>query len=314
MIGKFLKHSIRLALLTMKRFPKIRHALQELENTDSFSKFNASRRRFVKTAVYGISGFSFIGSAAGVVDRKGFDVIETNVHLRGLPEGLKETTVGLISDIHAGAFMDKEDIDEYVQTMNGLQPDIIFIPGDFITSVPDEIYPVVESLANMRAKYGIYGCLGNHDFFSHSEDTVVKELENIGIRILRNEHATLEIKGEKLCLIGVDDLSFGGDIGAAMKGADEGLPRILLCHKPYCFEEAAKFNVDVVFSGHTHGGQLVFAKVGDILITPALLASRYIAGKYYSGASTMYVSRGVGTVGIPVRINCPGEITKISLD
>jgi uncharacterized protein len=91
------------------------------------------------------------------------------------------------------------------------------------------------------------------------------------------------------------------------------IPRILLCHRPYYLKTASEKNIDLVLSGHTHGGQVVFGRFGDVVIAPSRLASRYVAGKYRMGNTHMYVSRGIGTVGLPIRINCPPEITMITL-
>jgi len=313
MFGKLVQQTIKLTVVAAKQFPKIKHLLETMKHKGSFHRFDASRRQFIRTTVYGLSAYSFIGSIRSVLNRNDFDIVETTIKLHRLPEQLKGLTIGLISDIHAGVFMSKEDIDQYVQAINGLNTDVIFVPGDFITSISDEVYPVVESFANLKAKYGVYGCLGNHDFFSRSADTVTRELEQIGLKMLRNEHQLVEINGGKLYLIGIDDLNYGDNIVAAMQGIQDGIPKLLLCHKPYFFPQAAMRNIDVMFSGHTHGGQLVFAKVGGMLITPASLASQYIAGQYRIGNSTMYVSRGIGTVGLPVRINCPAEVTAITL-
>jgi predicted MPP superfamily phosphohydrolase len=98
-----------------------------------------------------------------------------------------------------------------------------------------------------------------------------------------------------------------------MRGAPPGTS-ILLCHRPYYFPQAAERSIDLVLSGHTHGGQVVFGQVGDAILTPAALASRYVWGEYRIGKASMYVSRGIGTVGVPIRINCPPEITLLTLE
>jgi len=99
----------------------------------------------------------------------------------------------------------------------------------------------------------------------------------------------------------------------ALHGVPESMPRVLLSHRPYFIGEAGAAGVDLVLSGHTHGGQIVLGRIGDVTLTPAALASPYIWGKYRLGGTQMYVSRGIGTVGLPMRINCPPEITKITL-
>jgi predicted MPP superfamily phosphohydrolase len=159
--------------------------------------------------------------------------------------------------------------------------------------------------------------MGNHDFYTADPELVAREVDACGVRLLRDEHRIIGKDGGRLLLAGVDDI--GRRVGvpvkidAALDGAPASLPTILLCHRPYYLEQAAGKGVDLVLSGHTHGGQIVLGKVGGLIVAPASLASKYVAGPYQSGSTMMYVSRGIGTVGVPVRINCPPEITRITL-
>ena len=165
----------------------------------------------------------------------------------------------------------------------------------------------------MRAPLGVYGCLGNHEFYSRAPDEITKRLEDAGIRILRNESLSLSHRGSKFSLLGIDDVGHGDNFAAAMSGNSTNDFKILLSHKPYFFPKAAEAKIDLVLSGHTHGGQVVFVKVGDFALAPATFVSKYVAGLYDIGDSFMYVSRGVGTIGVPFRINCPPEVTKLVL-
>ena len=206
--------------------------------------------------------------------------------------------------------------DDYVAALNNLKTDIIFVPGDFVNSQTDEVYPFVEAFSSLRAPYGVYGCLGNHDYYA-DVDVVAKEVDGCGIKLLRNDAVKI-LKGNSFInLVGVDDIPINGKpdpyLERALSSVQNSNPRILLCHKPYYLETFASRNIDLTLSGHTHGGQIVFAKVGNLIVCPAALFSKYVWGLYEFGNSQMYVTRGIGTVGVPFRINCPPEITKITL-
>jgi predicted MPP superfamily phosphohydrolase len=117
--------------------------------------------------------------------------------------------------------------------------------------------------------------------------------------------------------MGIDDVGRSdratSHMRSAARGVPDALPRILLCHRPYFLEEAAAMGMDLVLSGHTHGGQIVLGHIGPLILTPAAIASPYIWGRYSRGHTQMYVSRGIGTVGLPMRVNCPPELTRITL-
>jgi hypothetical protein len=146
---------------------------------------------------------------------------------------------------------------------------------------------------------------------------VAREVNDCGVRLLVDDKTIIEKNGARFYLIGVDDIGRESSpetkIRTALGSVGSSLPRILLCHRPYFLPEASTLGIDLVLSGHTHGGQVVFGRLGDTVIAPASLVSKYVWGKYREGNSQMYVSRGIGTVGIPMRINCPPELTRIVL-
>jgi predicted MPP superfamily phosphohydrolase len=181
----------------------------------------------------------------------------------------------------------------------------------------DEIDPFAEAFSALRAPDGIYGVLGNHDFYTREPDRVAHTATEGGVHILRDESRIIRRGGSSLTLLGIDDTGSGSmatqRIRRAAADAAPSGPRILLCHRPYFFPEAATEGIDLMLSGHTHGGQVVLGEVAGIAFTPAALASPYLAGAYREGSAQMYVSRGIGTVGVPLRINCPPELTRIVL-
>jgi len=194
---------------------------------------------------------------------------------------------------------------------------MITVVGDFVNSQPSEVYPFAEAFSELKARYGVYGVLGNHDYYSRDVDTVARNVNECGIKLLVNDRVALEKDNKKLYLLGADDVGnserAGQSFDRMLKGIDESIPKILLCHRPYFFDQSARRGIALTLSGHTHGGQIVFARIGNDIISLARLASPYVAGLYSIESSRMYVSRGVGTVGVPVRLNCPPEITKITL-
>ncbi len=305
------------ALLNVgKRIAPIKQKINVMKSTPHFEKFDNSRRAFMKTGAIALSAYSFAGATKGIIDRNDYDIIERTVRIQNLPAEFKGFTIGLMSDIHSSVFMTKPEMEEYVAALNNLKTDIIFVPGDFVNSQTAEVYPFVEAFSSLRAPYGVFGCLGNHDYYANV-DIVAKEVDGCGIKLLRNDAIKITKENSFINLVGVDDIPIGAKpdpyLERALSSIQNPNPRILLCHKPYYLETFAGHNIDLTLAGHTHGGQVVFAKVGNLIVCPAALFSKYVWGLYKFGNSQMYVTRGIGTVGVPFRINCPPEITKITL-
>ncbi|MGA7160528.1 MAG: metallophosphoesterase [Bacteroidota bacterium] len=270
----------------------------------------------MKTGAVALSAYSFIGATKGLIDRNDYDIIDRTVRIPNLPDEFKGFTIGLMSDIHSCVFMKKPAMDNYVAALNSLKTDVIFVPGDFVNSETEEVYPLAEAFSALRAPYGVYGCLGNHDYYA-DVDVVAKEVDGCGVKLLRNDAVKINKGSSFINLVGVDDIPINGTpdtyLDRALSSVQNTNPRILLCHKPYYLETFADRNIDLTLAGHTHGGQIVFANIGNMIVCPAALFSKYVWGLYKFGKSQMYVTRGIGTVGVPIRINCPPEITKITL-
>jgi len=290
----------------------------QLQTKPAFQQFDATRRRFLRNGMYGLTAVSFGGSAYGMfVEPRDGEITSAEFFLPSLDPDLDGFTIGLISDIHSSVHMPKDKMNEYVTLLNSLQTDLIVVDGDFVNSAVEEVYPFAEAFSNLRAPHGVYGVMGNHDYYNNNPDLVAREVNDCGVTILLDDKVVIERNGVRFYLIGVDDISRGTSASVRMKKAlgyaPEGIPKILLCHRPYFLQEAAELGIDLVLSGHTHGGQVVLGRFGETVLAPASLVSRYVWGKYEEGGSQMYVSRGVGTVGVPVRINCPPELTRIVL-
>lgn len=296
--------------------PEVEKKIALLKTTSHYQKFDSSRRAFLRTGVMGLSAYSFVGAARGVIERNDYEIIERKIRINNLPEEFKGFTIGLMSDVHSSVFMTKEDMDDYVSALNGLKTDLVVVPGDFVNSMTEEVYPFAEAFANLHAPYGVYGCLGNHDYYANV-DVVAKVVDACGVKLLRNDAVKIHKGNSFFNLIGVDDIRRDIDpniyIKSALTAVHNEQPKILLCHRPYFLETIDTYNIDLTLAGHTHGGQVVLAHIGDIYLTPAALVSKYVCGLYNVNSSQMYVTKGIGTVGVPLRVNCPPEITKITL-
>ncbi len=276
-----------------------------------------SRRRFLRQGSFAAAGVLFSGAAYGAAFHDHVELTEETINIAGLPQAFKGYRIAFLSDIHSSVFMTKEMMQRTVEMTNALNADLIIITGDFVNSMFEEVYPFAEAFSGLRAPGGVYGVLGNHDYYTRRVEEVASVVSECGIRLLRNESVPLQRNGSSILLAGVDDV--GNPIRAAalfdraLEGTNPSLSKILLCHRPYFFHEAARRRVDLTLSGHTHGGQIVLARFGNDVLAPARIASPYVAGLYTRGESKMYVSRGIGTVAIPIRINCPAELTLLTL-
>ena len=316
--GILIGFPFRLAGKVLDRLPFTRPGYRRVKELPAVERFDATRRAFLVRGMEGMTALSFGGAAYGIFEgRRGFDITEARITVTGLPPQLEGFTIGLISDIHSSSFMTKKQMDGYCAGVMGLGTDLIVVPGDFVNSQTEEVYPFAESFSALHAPSGVYGVMGNHDFYAPDPERVAREVDGCGVRLLRNDSVIIQKNGARLALIGIDDVGRSdralAQMQSASRGVPDGLPRVLLCHRPYFVDEAASTGMDVVLSGHTHGGQIVLGHIGGVTITPAALASPYIWGKYSRGRTQMYVSRGIGTVGLPMRINCSPEITRITL-
>jgi predicted MPP superfamily phosphohydrolase len=286
-----------------------------------------TRRKFLYGSILTVSAAAITGCVSGIITRKNVQVSYRTIALPNLPPAFKGLKITLASDIHSSPYMTLEDMKEIVNLINKLKSDVILLPGDFVTTHKNELPPVLESHHSLKAPMGVFATTGNHEYYVDA-DLVSDGLTDIGIKMLRNENITLEKDGQKLFLLGVDDINDNDivpyiegkpseHIEALYKGVPENAATILMCHKPYRFDDYAKTNIGLMLSGHTHGGQIVFGRFGESVLCMSAMASKYVEGHYEitngSKQSQMYVSRGLGTVALPMRFNCPPEITQITL-
>lgn len=229
-----------------------------------------------------------------------------------LPPELDGYQIAQLSDIHCGAFAPEQRVRDWVRRTNALGADLAVVTGDLIASGTDYVEAVASALGELRAPDGVMACMGNHDYFGTGE-ALFEALRDRGVRVLRNEHELVRRGEDALVVAGVDDTwTRRDDLDRALDGRDEAAYTLLLSHDPDLFPAAAARGVHLTLSGHTHGGQLAVPLMARSL-NLAKLAHAYTSGHYREGRSHLFVHRGAGTSGPPVRIGTRGEIALITL-
>jgi predicted MPP superfamily phosphohydrolase len=249
------------------------------------------------------------GAAYGFFyERHELEVTRTAFAVAGLPPALDGLKIGLVTDVHRSRWVSHDDVTHAVTRLMLERPDLIVLGGDYVTwgggDNHEFVQPSAEALRPLSAPYGVYGILGNHD----DDHDMPSALTRNGVVMLKDARTRVMIRGEALELAGIRYWTRrGADIAPLLRGATGTI--VLLAHDPRRLAEASALNVPLVLSGHTHGGQVVLPLVG------ALAAQKFpvIAGVGRRDKTTMFVSRGVGTVYVPVRVNCPPEVAVLTL-
>ncbi len=282
------------------------------------------RRRFLEQTGLALGFAPFVAGTYGLLyGRLNLKTTRMRIALSRLPKAFQGFRVVQLSDIHIGPFMSANEIRKYVGIANHLRPDIFVLTGDFLTWDPNTQEAVVQALAGLKAPFGIFGCLGNHELWTDTEDSITRLFAGQGIVILRQARSLIESQGEILNLIGVDFQSHRG-----MGGYRQGLVsrylqgveplvmpdtvNILLSHNPNTFDRASDTGIDLSLAGHTHGGQVTLEFIHPSL-SPGRLITPYVQGWFRKAASQLYVNRGIGTIGFPIRFDAPPEITVFEL-
>jgi predicted MPP superfamily phosphohydrolase len=238
-------------------------------------------------------------------------IVTHQIGIADLPPELEGYRIAQLSDLHCGAFTPPERVRRWVERANALAPDLMVVTGDLITSGDDYVERVAAELGGLRAPDGVLGCMGNHDYFTDG-DKLAGALERHGMTVLRNRGLTVARGAAQLYVAGVDDTwTRRHDVRAALSERPEGAPVVLLAHDPDLFVEAAAHGVDLTLSGHTHGGQIAIP--GAPRVNMARILTPFTAGLFHAGRSTLFVNRGLGTTGPPVRIGARPEIAVLEL-
>lgn len=275
-----------------------------------------TRREAVTRALsIGLASASSVTVLHGaLLGRYDLEVTEVPVTIPGLAPSLEGITVAQITDLHAGIFTGLAELEHVVDRVNRLRADIVVITGDVIDNNPGHIPDAMRCLGRLRARLGVYAILGNHDLYTGSE-RVRRGLAAVGIPCLVDRSVKIHTGDPRrgaITLAGVNDVMARGadgldgpDLVRALEGRDRESPVILLAHNPVFFEEAAGL-VALQLSGHTHGGQVNPGGVAGAVLP-------FVAGRYERSGSTLYVSRGIGITGAPVRLSAAPEITRLVL-
>ena len=252
-----------------------------------------------------------IGAATGTLahgylyERHHLELTRETLHVSGLPPALGGLRIGFLTDFHRSETVSHELVDRAARMAMAEAPDLIVLGGDYVTW-GDRRYvkPVAEALASLAAPNGVFAILGNHD----DDRDMPAALTAKGFVVLRDARTRLTVRGETLDLAGIRYWTRkASDIAHVLRGAAPNV--FLLAHTPMRLAEAAALTVPLVLSGHTHGGQIVLPGVGAV----AAREFPVIAGVGHRESTTIFVSRGVGTVYIPVRLNCPPEVAILTL-
>lgn len=241
-------------------------------------------------------------------------VTHQTIHLPRLSADFSGLRLVQLSDIHHGLYTRLTEVERAVGLANHHQPDVVALTGDFVSNSPNYIAPVAEALGRLRATLGVFAVLGNHDH-RVGADAVASALEAEGINVLRNRHVRLRRNGSGLTLAGLDDLGYREhDLRLALLGADLDDATILLCHNPAVLPLAVARGVDLVVSGHTHGGQMDLPRLRSFADKRGVrVPMRLRHGWDRVNGTQIYISRGLGTVVVPVRWRCPAEISVLRL-
>ncbi len=233
------------------------------------------------------------------------------IHLRRLPRELDGFRIVQLSDIHHSPFTSREQIERAVETANSLQPDIVALTGDYVSKERAYAAPCAELLSGLRARHGVYAVLGNHDHWTDAAlITDLFRAEGI-TTVLVNQGMRFENNGAAFWLAGVDDTMVGlEDLPLALAGSSDNEFKLLLAHNPIILRRAARAGVDLVLSGHTHGGQVRLRSERNTAGRPR---RRLLKGLARQGETQIYITRGLGTVVLPVRFGCPPEVSLLEL-
>ncbi len=273
---------------------------------------DGDRRRFLRsTAAAVCAGVPAVALGAGVITRKDFVINEVKIACAHLPKDLENLRLLQISDIHIGSFFSATDLERVVDACNQLRPDLAFVTGDLITTGRDPLDRCIAELKRLRSGSGIWGCMGNHEYYAGIEEHVKRMAARQGIEFLREEARSLQFGQSRLNLVGVDYRPWQNlqEVDGLL---EPGQFNLLLAHTPEIFPVSARKGFDLTLSGHTHGGQ-VNLDVFGANFNVADLHTPYTKGLYRLPNSSIYVNSGLGTIGLPVRIGAPPEITLIHL-
>ena len=329
----------RLLLAWLQPRQQTRSEEIELPEASAGAPLNLARRQFVQTVSAVAGALPFATAAYGFAfERLHYQVRQVDLPVSGLPPALEGMRIAQLSDIHIGSYMSAPEVRRAVGMANDLRPELTVVTGDFLTAPGDPLEECIDELSRLSAPLGVWGCNGNHEVYADVEALTAELFQQRGMRLLRQENVQLARHGQPFNLIGVDYQrerpvrSRRPMLGAIEPLVRRDMPNILLSHNPNSFPRAAQLGIEVSLAGHTHGGQ-VRVEILDHRFSPAEFLTPYMAGLYQrplgawaglddhsvwnhapsSARAAIYVNRGLGTIGAPIRLGVPPEITLLTL-
>jgi len=289
-----------------------------LQGPKRLTPLRTSRRKFLRLAA--TAGVAAIAADSIVLEPNFPQIIRQEIALRRWPERMDGFNIALLSDFHYDPYFSCHPLRAAIGMVNDLRPDLIALTGDFVsTALLDSndrkaalaADPCASLLSKLNARHGLWAVMGNHDFFT-DQDHVIGALQAQGIRVLSNQSVPIEVNGARFWLAGVNDVLGGtANLGTTLQGIAGGDATVLLAHEPDYADRVATFPVDLQLSGHSHGGQIRIPLLLNLYLPE--LGRKYVWGLYKIGGLTLYTNAGLGTVNLPIRLNCPPEITLLTL-
>ncbi|PYO95375.1 MAG: hypothetical protein DMD62_02155 [Gemmatimonadetes bacterium] len=313
LLGKAMVWVVRRASSVVREIP----GPDDARRTTNDSRL--SRREFLARATYTYGAVGVGISAYGIWNAERLPTItQRPLVFPDLPAGLDGLRVAHLSDVHAGVHMSEDKMREIVRQTNALGADLIVQTGDMIDISQSFIPDYVRAFRDLRAPLGVVTVLGNHDRYT-GEDAVIRGVKDAGQVFVKNGVHVIERGGAALALIGIDDPRNWraddpqhDDVEQALRVTPPAKDafRILLAHRPGAFDGAAPRGIPLTLAGHIHGGQFYLPVIGW---SPGRLITKYVMGHFTHGSSQLYVSRGIGVVGVPLRVFVPPEIAVFEL-
>lgn len=280
---------------------------------DAVPPFRSERREFLRKSTAALCLAPAAVFAGAVITRKDFHVKEIDVVFPDLSKDLHGLRLLQLSDIHLGPFFARSDLARVVDASNGLRADLVFITGDLITTPWDPLDTCILELSRLRASSGVWGCMGNHERYCRAQVYTQFKARQLGIQFLRYQAAALRFGVSTLNLVGVDYQPLHEPY---LKNLEQFVSldsfNLLLSHNPDVFPTAAAKGFDLTLAGHTHGGQINVEILGQNLNFTEFFTP-FTKGLYTLPTSSIYVNSGLGTIGMPVRLGAPPEITLIRI-
>lgn len=306
--------SVTLMILLPQEIVRLIAAVSRRLRRGSSDLPDPARRLALSRATAAVTTLGAAGaSAAGVITALDApQVRRVKVPIEGLPQAFEGYTIAQISDIHVGPTIKRPFIEALVAQVNGLSPDMVAVTGDLVDGSVPLLGQDVAPLGDLRSRDGTFFCTGNHDFYSGVEPWMAF-LEGLGVQVLGNRRVTLRRGDAALDIAGVHDWrsrgpAYGHDLAKALDGQPASRATVLLAHQPKAIDDAAEKGVDLVLSGHTHGGQIWPFRFVVGLVQP------YIEGLHkHRDRTWIYVHPGTGYWGPPMRVGVPSEIALITL-